>query len=455
MNSGDSFLWKTLNEVNEPHTAMSILFSSFVDLFSMMGSVFSAVFSVWFLIFPPLFFFLFKTLWQLHVEDQYASTLKWVLLEIIPPRDIEKSPQLMESIFSGFAGVMKTTTVPEEWIKGEFPASFSLEIASLEGRTHMYVRTQVGFRNLVEAHFYAQYPDIEIVEVPDYVNLVPKTVPNKDWNLWGADFGFVKDDLYPIKTYKYFEESVTGKMIDPLAGMFEVMGKIGPGQHLWFQIIASPYSEKWQKKGQVTVDEFLGKVKEEKAGVFMRLLHDLKDVFLNLGKGMMGREVTFASSETGEKKDEAPVEFRLTPGEKDVLKALQANLGKQMFRSRVRFVYVARREVYHKPTGVSAFIGAIKQFNDFNLNSLKPTDISKTYAHYIFVDSRVRYRQRRHFNRYIRRNGDPSHTKIFLSSEELATLFHIPDMVATAPSLTRVVAKRSNAPSNLPIQEPE
>lgn len=421
----------------------------------MMGSAFSAVFSVWFIIFPPLLFFLFKILWTLHVEGQYGSKLKWVLLEIIPPRDIEKSPQLMESIFAGFAGVMKTPTVLETWVKGEFPSSFSLEIASLEGQTHMYVRTQVGFRNLVEAHFYAQYPSIEIVEVPDYVNLVPKTVPNRDWDLWGADFGFVKEDLYPIKTYKYFEESVTGKMIDPLAGVFEVMGKIGPGQHLWLQLIVTPYSEKWQKTGQETVDEFLGKVKEKKAGVLATLFHDIKDVFLNLGKGMMGREVIFTSSAKEEKKDEAPVEFRLTPGEKEILKALQANLGKQMFQTRMRFVYVARREVYHKPTGVSAFIGAIKQFNDFNLNGLKPTDISKTYANFIFVDSRLRYRQRRHFSRYISRNTDPQYSRIMLSSEELATVFHIPDMAVTAPSLTRVVAKRSGAPANLPIQVSE
>lgn len=432
---------------------MDILFSSFTEIFLMTRSVFSAVFDVWFLIFPPLFFFVFKLLWTKHVEGQYASTLKWVLLEIIPPRDVEKSPQLMELIFAGFAGVIKTPTVIEEKIKGEFPTSFSLEIASLEGMTHLYVRTQVGFRNLVEAHFYAQYPDVEIIEVPDYVDSVPKTVPNKDWDLWGTDFGLVKDDLYPIKTYKYFEESVTGKMIDPLAGIFETMGKLGPGQNMWLQFIVTPLKENWYTTGQGTVDEFLGKVKEEKMGIFARLLNDIKDVFLNIGKGMMGQEVIFSSSETTEKKDEAPVEFRLTPGEKDVLKALQANLGKQMFTTRMRYVYIGRREVFSKPTGVSAFIGSIKQFNDFNMNSFYPREDSKTYANYIFAKERLRFRQRRIFTRYITRDTDPQHTRFLLSSEELATVFHIPDMAVTAPSMARVAAKRGGAPSNLPTQE--
>ena len=39
------------------------------------------------------------------------------------------------------------------------------------------------------------------------------------------------------------------------------------------------------------------------------------------------------------------------------------------------------------------------------------------------------------------------------STEELATIFHMPDMSVMAPSFTRVAAKRATAPSNLPILE--
>ena len=432
---------------------MNTLFSSLAELFLIIRSVFSAVLDVWFVVFPPLLYFLFKILWKLYAESRYLSKIKWVLLEIIPPRDVETSPQLMESIFAGFAGVIKTRTTAEIWIQGELPIGFSLEIASIEGNVHLYIRTQVGYRNLVEANFYAQYPDIEIIEVPDYVTNVPNTVPNKDWELWGTDFALVKDDLYPIKTYDHFEESVTGKMIDPLAGIIEVMSKMGPGQHLWLQYLVTPLKEDWYSIGEVTVDEFLGKIKEEKMGVFMRLLADLKDVFANIGKGIFGSEVTFSSAVEEEKKDEAPVEFRLTPGEKETLKALEANLGKQMFKTRMRHVYVARSEVFSKPTGVVAFIGAIKQFNDFNLNSFKPDEDSKTYANYFLITSRLRYRQRRLFRRYVTRSIDPEHKLFLLSSAELATIFHIPDMAVIAPTMTRVAAKRGGAPVNLPIQE--
>src|SRR6185369_2419883 len=326
------------------------IFASLADLFSKIGSILSAVFDVWFILFPPLLYFVFKLLWMLHIWGRFGSEITWVLLEIIPPRDIEKSPLPMESIFSGFAGVIKSLSTVEEYVKGEFPVSFSLEIASLEGNVHFYVRTQAGFRHLVEAHFYAQYPTVEIVEVEDYVQLVPKSIPNKDWDLWGVDFKLFKPDLYPIKTYKNFEETITGKMNDPLAGLIEVMGKLGPGQYLWLQYIITPIKEDWEAKvGQGQVEEFLGILKEEKQGVLGRVVHDIVDVFSNLMNGIMGKEIEFAGAQEAEKKEEAPIEFRLTPGEKKVLEALEANLAKPMYRTRMRHVYVGKRENFNKP----------------------------------------------------------------------------------------------------------
>ena len=38
------------------------------------------------------------------------------------------------------------------------------------------------------------------------------------------------------------------------------------------------------------------------------------------------------------------------------------------------------------------------------------------------------------------------------STEEFATVFHIPDMNVIAPNLQRVAAKRATAPMNLPIE---
>ena len=431
---------------------MDLLVSSLLNAVSGMGQGFAAFLDVWFIVLPPLLYGIFLLLWMQYVWGKWASNVKWMLLEIIPPRDIEKSPQPMESIFAGLAGVIASPTAIEEYIKGFIPVSFSLELVSTEGMVHFYLRTQAQFRNLVEAHFYAQYPDVEIIEVADYVQAIPRTIPNKDWDLWGTDFELTKDDLYPIRTYKFFEESVTGKMIDPVSGLVETMGKLGPGQHLWLQFITTPLGEAATRKALAgTVDKFLGKEKPEEIGVFHMFFMDLWDVIRNLPAGVLASEPDFYSYKQ-EKKDEQPLEFRLTPGEKDILKALQANLGKQQYRVRMRMVYLGRREGFSK-TVVSSFIGGIKQFSDQNMNGFKPNDASKTYANYVMTQERLRFRQRRIFQRYVSRDSTPQETRFILSSEEMATIFHLPDMSVVAPTMMRVSAKRGNAPANLPIQE--
>jgi hypothetical protein len=401
--------------------------------------------NTWFLVLPVGFYYLFKLIWMDKVQIAFLCSIDYSLLEIIPPRDIERSPKPMESFFAGLTGVLKTFNTKEEFLKGMLTYKFSLELVSDGGAVHIYIRTPKMFRNLVEANLYAQYPTVEILESPDYVNEVPKIIPNKDWDLWGTDLQLVKPDAYPIKTYKKFEEEITGTMIDPLSAVIEVMGKVGPNQKIWFQYVIIPEKETWANTGQEVVQQLAGRSKKHK-GVFSNIWNDIVDVLSNLSKGLLGGEFSFSGGE--EKKEESPLEFRLTPGEKEVLKALEENIGKPVFKVKMRFIYLGLKEYFDKSMS-SAFVGAIKQFNDNNLNAFKPHDETKTYANYFMVEHRIKYRKRRIFKRFIDR--DPTGLKFVLSTEELATVFHLPDISVMAPHITRVDAKKSGAPTNLPI----
>ena len=430
-----------------------ILVASFGQLFGGIGAVFAFFAKVWYFVLPPVLYPLWKMLWMDHIQLKYALSMNHVLLEIIPPKEVEKSPKLMESVFSGLAGVSKGFTAVEEFIQGQYPASFSIEMTSEDGIVHMYIRTQKNFRNLVEAHFYSQFPDVEIVEVPDYIYNVPMTIPNSEWDLWGSDFEFTKPDIYPIRTYPTFDEEVTGKMIDPLAGVIEALGKIPPGQRMWLQYIIVP-EDKWYAKGKAMIDEFLGKGKAEDIGFWQMLLHDLKEVFFGIFRettAITHLEHEFTALGKAEKKEEQPLEFRLSPGQKDILKALERNLGKQMFKVKMRLLYLGRRDGFDR-SNISNFMGALKQFSDQNMNGFKFNDVSKTYANYLFVNERLRYRQRRLFRRYIFRDPTPGEKMFMMSTEELASVFHMPDMSVVAPTLARVSTKRAGAPANLPIE---
>ena len=416
-----------------------------------MLSVWSIVVQSWFVILPPALYFIFKLLWMDHIHGVYGAQISSVLLEIIPPRDVEKSPKVMESVFDGISGTDKGPTTVEEFVQGYFPPTFSLEMmGDGTGRAHIYIRTPKSFRNLVEAYLYAQYPEVEIFEVPDYVDEIPKGAPNKEWEIWGTDFEFTKPDPYPIKTYHFFEEDVTGKMIDPLSGLIETLGKLPPGQKIWFQYIITPVSPTFYNTGQALLQERTGRsVKAKPTSAIGNFLRQFGDVIVSIPKAFFG-PVEFASAtpEKAEKKDF--LEYQLTPVEKEVIKALETNIGKNVFGVRMRMIYIGKRKGFDR-TFLSSFIGGIKQFNDGNYNGFKPNDASKTYANYLFIQSRLRYRQRKIFGRYKQRDSDPSSTKFVMSTSELATVFHVPDMNVTAPALSRVASKRGSAPQNLPI----
>lgn len=420
---------------------------AFVGIVQMLKVIGLGFVCFWWIVLPVAFFYIFKTIWFDYVyaysKWSYFGKLDYILLEVIPPREIEKSPKLMEPLFWGMAGVLTTYNTFDVWIDGKITNRFALEFVGREGEIHFYIRTEKNFRNLIEAQIYAQYPEAQVKEVEDYVKDFPKVIPNKDWDLWGTDMQFVMPDIYPIKTYEKFEEDITGKMIDPVGGMAEVMGTLGPGQHIWMQYIIEPLHEvaQWKQDGADEIKKLAGRALASKKGVF----GDLKDVLTHVHKGLFA-PVEFPGAP---KANEQPLEFRLTPGEKELLKAVESNLGLNHFKTKVRFIYLGRRENFSKGY-VSAFMGAFKQFNDLNLNNFKPHDKSKTYANFVFRKTRADFRKRMIYRRYKSRNMDGQN--LSFSLRELATLFHFPDMDVKTPAVPRVDSRRGTAPSNLPIQ---
>ena len=293
---------------------MDIFFSNISNIAHLFAQIASVGAKVWFFVLPIMLFPLFMYVWMNHIITKYLTSVQRVMLEIIPPKDIEKSPQLMEGLFDGIAGSDKSYPIYESHVQGIVPPTFSFEIVGGEGRVHFYIRTPVIMRNLIEAHLYAQYPDVQIVEVDDYVNEVPKNIPNDEWNLWGADFQLTRPDAYPIKTYHYFEESVTGKMIDPMAGLIEVMGKLAPGQKLWLQYIISPErSSTWyDKEGKALMDELTKGKPEKKPGVMSMLMSGFGGFIGSLMRALTGTPDP-EEKKSDAKKDLGPIEFRLTP----------------------------------------------------------------------------------------------------------------------------------------------
>ena len=410
----------------------------------------------WWLVAPPVLTFLFHDFWLLYVRWKMFYGLDWLLLEIKLPQIVERTPQAMEQVFLGLHGMYSKPKVTQKYFRGEVPNWFSVELASINGETHFYIRVLSKFRNLVESHVWAQYPDAEIREADDYTVTVPRGLPNASWDVWGTEFVLQKQDVYPIRTYIDFENPVEERRLDPLAAVLEVMSSLGPGEQLWFQIVAEPIIDNWRAQGEEVINRLISKKSAKRQNVFEAFLDGsltfvggaLTDVLEAIFPGLATPPETQKKYEP-----QAPpsMMMHLSQPEKDIVEAIGKNIAKMAFLVGVRVVYVARRDVFNKAMP-SAVFGSIRQFNTLNLNGFKPNMRTLPNAYYIMPKFRNEFRKRRLDWRYRLRFFHGRFAKRYvLNVEEMATVYHFPGMlVAKAPMLSRIDAKRAEPPATLP-----
>ena len=216
----------------------------------------------WWFLFPIVTapFFSFFYLWWLRWEVWYPK-LNWIMIKIRPPAEIVKPFKAMEDVISIMWGIYDGPNWRERWCEGELvvgPFWLSFEMTSIGGEIGFYMRILDDWRHMVEAAIYSQYPEAEISVVEDYTQNVPQDVPNKEWDLYSEDYTFMKDDIYPFKTYSmFFEEkpevAKEEKRIDPMDSFLESLAKLKPAEQFWFQIVSAPITNgdiPWVTRGK-------------------------------------------------------------------------------------------------------------------------------------------------------------------------------------------------------------
>ena len=416
----------------------------------------------WWVFLPFVLYRPFLYFWRYGRAEAWNLAQKSVLLEIKMPQEVLKPLRAMEQVFSAIWGsVYDPPDWWEKWFEGKTLLSIQLEMISLGGEPHFYVRVHESRKDAIEAAIYSQYPDAEISVADDYTKYVPQDVPNKDWDLWGCDYILGKPDAYPLKTYsKFFEErpeiAKEEKRIDPIATLLESMGTLGPGEQLWIQIVASPVTNQennFVDRGRAIADKLAKRPEKAK----------LKPILQEAAEELATGKPPGAAEAKEDLKLEAiyPPEMRLTPGEKDIVAGVEGKIAKRSFLSFFRFIYLAKRDVYFGGAKAIPF-GYFQQFATENLNFPKPWPKTITKIHrYPILDilrpRRLFIRKRRLFFRYIKRLPPrfPLGGGTFIFDiEELATMFHFPGRtVAPAPLVPRVEAKKGEAPAGLPLEE--
>lgn len=432
----------------------------------MIHSVLSAIghflVGLWPLVGTAFLFYIAWKFWVHYIQQNFISGITWVLLEIIPPRDVLRSPKAMELFFTNALYHLSVKGGLEEYWQGAVWFWFSLEIVAIDGQVHFYVRTPSRLKSLIETQMYAQYPQAKVVEVEDYTLAVPEISENSEHMLWGCEFGLTQPDAYPIKTYIDFgldKDPDEEYKIDPLSPVIELFTSTQKGEQFWVQFVVKAAQKKYHTHGtwfgrHNWVEE--AKVQLEKMAEPYTRLHERPD--------------------GGSSKEMRPPAW-LDP----IIKGVSTKVLKLGFETGVRLCYVAKREVFSNNRRRDARL-IFRQYANPYLNSFERLNSTQVdayeYSALFMNEKRLNKLRNRMLNEYRERAFYhlPMRHHIFahqpyflpwpfspilflnykhhpigiLNTEELATLWHFPGQILKVPGLERVESKEASPPTNLP-----
>ncbi|OGY98562.1 MAG: hypothetical protein A3A43_03030 [Candidatus Liptonbacteria bacterium RIFCSPLOWO2_01_FULL_56_20] len=401
-------------------------------------------------------------------DYKHSGEFKGLVLELRIPREIRKSPRAMEQVLMALHSLRNAPgDLRERWWDGEVTKWFSLELVSIGGEIHFYIRLPYHKqRNLVEAAFFSYYPDVEIEEVDDYVDRFPENVNAmyaKGYDMWGTEMVLTREAAFPIKTFYAFESPDEEKQYDPISAFLEVLGKVRTEEVVGIQMLIAPSNFDWYKKWF----PFVEKLKQTKGAEEARKLKHAWE--FPEGPLPVINPVKPGKDEFGAFKS-----LMRTPGETDILKAVEGNLSKPAFDTLIRFIYVSPKKIYYDSFARRGLVGAFKQYSALNLNDFLQNFAMSTRTRiwnwpHVAPKTRNEYRKERLLLNYRTRevpeetfmgklltshffNWNFSSRRFEMNVECLATLFHPPTfIVLTAPHIKRVESRKAGPPAGLAI----
>lgn len=380
-------------------------------------------------------------MWRTATKAANMARFRTILLELRMPRDTMKTPAAMEAVFAALHLGPGEATWWKKIVLGNTRPWYSFEIVSLGGRVHFYIWTRDAYRRAIESALYAQYPGMEVIEVEDYSRLVdPAHHPNK---VVGFEYVKNKAQGHPIRTYVDFGLDRPAKpeeQVDPLAQVIELMGSLGPNEQLWIQfMIRTHKGEKYNKKNKKGKSfTWKDEAQEEIDAIREQALQEAEYVDPSSGKVVKTKMVN------------------MTPGKAEQIKAIERNISKLPFDVGIRALYTAPEEYYQGIVG-GYLVSIFKPFHSEQGAGLDVAGVwSNKYSEYPWEDpgghheAHAMHLMVEMWRRRMIYHAPYIGTWSVMSTEELATLYHVPSATVATPSLPRIQSTTGGAPQNLP-----
>lgn len=440
--------WMSSNDMDTgPFLAIfsfGLLLIGFVVMGLSLGAVLSVFFALTPIWLPFILFYLFYGKWMDYVGAKFALGQGRVTLRIKLPQEVFKSPEAMEMVIAQLHNVASPDNLMQTYLDGKRPLNYSFEIVSIGGEVRLYVNVpRRKTKEAFEANMYAQYPGIEISEEPvDYAAEIPLDTDKWDW--MSFHMGKKKPGEFPLRTYIELGLDKLPKeeeKVDPMTPILDVWALIKPHERLYMQFLCNSFRPPSFKNGQLRMSEGPSWPATVAKAIDEIMRRD------NKTKGPI-------------KKEDSESDFegmpRLTPGERSTIEVMERNGSKYPYLTAIRWIYLVEKgkfngdvinPVIRAQQGQFDVLGrnsiGVRWRTDFGYKDIIPGGKKKKLSA-LKKQEFKEYKMRKYFPKGA---GDKP---VIFSSEELATIFHIPGKVALTPTLARIPSARSEAPSNLP-----
>lgn len=395
----------------------------------------------------------------------FVDSVEWVFLEVKIDELNEKSPLAMEQIFTALHAIHTNFSFGEKF-NGRTVLWLSCEIVSLGGKVSFMFKIPARYRNLLESAIFAQYPKAEVRETEDYLRNLPHHYDPKqvDFDFWGTEWLKKKDNAYPIRTYiqdTSFEHGAQETFIDPLSNVIEVMSNLQPHELLVFQLVIKPVDDSWKEHTKHLVDKLKGVPEEHGGDWAFKIVHFIPDLIARILVEVVSGPPEGHAAPARVQEEPPSLMLHRTDVEKMVIGAIEHAVSKIGYEVRIRTFYLAPKDKFNRGVRIPEIVGAFRNFDEVNLNGLKPdighswTDKSYKLSETLerpYIQQNILTRKRHMLHWITSRSHWRGVGKVIMNTEELASIFHFPQVPHTRVSqIERVQTVKSAPPMDLPI----
>ncbi len=354
-------------------------------------------------------------------KKQIERSLKMVPLLITVPRDSgskdnhgqsrDNRDALKEviSVAETFYSNIGVTYNRHRFIRNYFVGTphIAAEIVAKHNEIFFYFAVPFAYLDLVEKNISAQYPDCHIERSEEH------NIFYEGWgleNISGGELLATKPYYFPFRTYHELDS-------EPLESLTNSLFKLDKEEGAAIQILFRPTSHRHSMRANQVAKSM------QKGNRSTSLMTDLVDAAL--------------VKEADDKEN-----YRLTPMEEETIKLVEKKSSKLNLETVIR-VIASTSSKTRSDAIVRDICSAFEQFGNKNMNSFHFEEVNadKLATDYIFRFFHNRFFKSDIFSWFY------GGRQLILNTEELATIFHLPNYLVTTPGIRWLPSKKAAPPT--------